>query len=168
MNYLKRWRVITVFTICLVGSWYGLQNFLPASLLSQLPSVLPRESLSLGLDLQGGSSILLEVDLKDLMRDSMTSMLDDVRRTFRKEKYRYYGLLIDAQNNVRFKLHDATSVDEVASLLHPQLEAATLALSLKKEFRTAHNQKHAFRRCHSFSHRRLCKRATRNGCVASH
>ena len=126
MNYLKRWRVITVFTICLVGSWYGLQNFLPASLLSQLPSVLPRESLSLGLDLQGGSSILLEVDLKDLMRDSMTSMLDDVRRTFRKEKYRYYGLLIDAQNNVRFKLHDATSVDEVVSLLKKSFGQLTI------------------------------------------
>ena len=66
MHYLTRWRVTLILGVCFLGFWFGLQNFLPPSTLNKLPSFIPHPQLSLGLDLQGGSSILLEVDLKDI------------------------------------------------------------------------------------------------------
>ncbi|UNM06443.1 MAG: protein translocase subunit SecD [Holosporaceae bacterium] len=117
MHYIKRWRVITIFLICLVGSWYGVQHFLPSRVLNALPNFLPREKVSLGLDLQGGSSILLEVDLKNLLRDSLASMLDDIRRVFRKERFRYFGLKIDRGNKIRLQLHDPAQGEGVVETL---------------------------------------------------
>jgi preprotein translocase subunit SecD len=112
MSPISRWRVLSVLTICIIGLWFGLQNFLSKPMLHQL-SFLPQKSVSLGLDLQGGSSILLEVDLKNLAREQATSLLDDVRRFFRKEKYRYYNLRVNQQNEIQFMLHDMGQKESV-------------------------------------------------------
>jgi len=86
MQHLTRWRVTLVLGICFVGFWFGLQNFLPHSVLEKIPSFIPQSQLSLGLDLQGGSSILLEVDLKDIARNSLLTLIDELRRAFRQKR----------------------------------------------------------------------------------
>lgn len=114
--HISRWRVLSILAICSVGLWFGLQNFLPSSVLQQL-NFLPQSAVSLGLDLQGGSSILLEVDLKNLAREHATSLLDDIRRFFRKEKYRYYNLRVNRDNRIQLTLHDIAQKDKVISAI---------------------------------------------------
>ena len=41
---------------------FTLPNVLPANVRDSLPGFLPKQTLNLGLDLQGGSYLLLEVD----------------------------------------------------------------------------------------------------------
>ncbi len=52
----------------------------------------------LGLDLQGGSHILLQVDAADVKRQKMDTLRDDVRRVLRDAKVGYTGLAIRGDN----------------------------------------------------------------------
>ena len=45
-----------------IGVLFALPNLLPQAVLDALPDWLPKKPMTLGLDLQGGSHILLEVD----------------------------------------------------------------------------------------------------------
>ena len=63
MLYFTRWKVLailcTVVTVCL----FAVPNFLPEKMVASWPKWAQRHVV-LGLDLQGGSHILLEVDTK--------------------------------------------------------------------------------------------------------
>jgi protein-export membrane protein SecD len=48
--------------------------------------LVPTKTVTLGLDLQGGSHVLLEVDVADLLRTKVLNLRDDVRRVLREEK----------------------------------------------------------------------------------
>jgi protein-export membrane protein SecD len=48
--------------------------------------LVPTKTVTLGLDLQGGSHVLLEVDVNDLLRTKVLNLRDDVRRVLREEK----------------------------------------------------------------------------------
>jgi preprotein translocase subunit SecD len=94
MVHIARWRLIMVSVVCLFGLWFALPNFFSKEQLERLPSFFPREQVNLGLDLQGGSSILLEVDLSNVESEHLASLVDETRRLFRKEKIGYTHLKI--------------------------------------------------------------------------
>lgn len=92
MVRIARWRLTVVSVVCLVGIWVAFPNFFSKEKLAHFPSFLPREQVNLGLDLRGGSSILLEVDLSQVIKEYLVSLTDEVRRLFRKEKIGYTNL----------------------------------------------------------------------------
>lgn len=53
--------------------------------------LLPIHAMTLGLDLQGGSHVLLEIDRADLIRSQVTQLRDDVRRILREERVGLQG-----------------------------------------------------------------------------
>ncbi|MDZ4366827.1 MAG: protein translocase subunit SecD, partial [Afipia sp.] len=64
----------------------------------------------LGLDLQGGSHILLEVDSNSVKKDKLDQVRDDVRRTLRDAKIGYTGLAVRGESvEVRVKDTDLTN-----------------------------------------------------------
>src|ERR1700722_17025442 len=62
MLALSRWKIAVVLISVIYGLLFSLPNVLPDSVLAQWPGFLPHQRLNLGLDLQGGSSLLYEVD----------------------------------------------------------------------------------------------------------
>jgi preprotein translocase subunit SecD len=58
----SRWVVWTYTIIILAGIIAALPNVLTAKQLAALPSWFPKQQVTLGLDLQGGSHLVLEVD----------------------------------------------------------------------------------------------------------
>ena len=58
----------------------------------KLPDWLPKHAVNLGLDLQGGSQLLLEVDFDAYLRDQLTNLTDEIRNKFRDQKIGYRGL----------------------------------------------------------------------------
>jgi len=116
MVHIARWRLIVVSTVCLFGFWFALPNFFSKEQLERFPSFFPKEQVSLGLDLQGGSSILLEVDLSNVESEYLTSLTDEVRRLFRKGKIGYTHLRIqEARLEVMLRKMDQS--DEAKSIL---------------------------------------------------
>ncbi|MDB5453683.1 MAG: secD, partial [Caulobacteraceae bacterium] len=102
MLQLPRWRVIVVLVATLLAIVFSVPNVLPASTLQSLPSWVPAKRLNLGLDLQGGSSLLLEVDLAALNREKLNDLMEDVRSTLREKQVDFAELAqVNGAINVR-------------------------------------------------------------------
>ena len=70
MLHFSRSRTILILAACLLGALLAVPNFLaPGS----LPSWVPQPRINLGLDLQGGSHLLLEVDMKTVLKERLTN-----------------------------------------------------------------------------------------------
>ncbi len=78
MLQVARWRIILVAVVTLLGIAYALPNFVPESVRNTLPSFMPREALNLGLDLRGGSQLLLEVDVDSLRTQQLENFADQM------------------------------------------------------------------------------------------
>ena len=77
------WVVATYAFIIFIGTLIALPNVLSQETLDRLPSWLPHERVSLGLDLRGGSHLVLEVDRADLVNERLQNLLQDGRRVLR-------------------------------------------------------------------------------------
>ncbi len=72
-------RVAIILIVAIAGILFATPNFLPKDVQESLPGWLPKPGLVLGLDLQGGSHLLLGVDEDSIV----TQRLSDVRRDAR-------------------------------------------------------------------------------------
>lgn len=75
-----------ILLVCLWGLLYALPNFFSSDMrqnLTSMPSWVPQKTISLGLDLQGGSHILLQVDMAPLIKERVDSLLDTARKELR-------------------------------------------------------------------------------------
>jgi preprotein translocase subunit SecD len=92
MLALSRWKIILVTLAVLFGVVFTLPNVLPQKTLDSLPGWVPQKKLNLGLDLAGGSSILMEVDTKALKAERLTNLLEDVRNNLRQQNIAFDNL----------------------------------------------------------------------------
>jgi protein-export membrane protein SecD len=81
--HIPRWRIIAVIIVTILGCLWALPSVLPQSVREQLPAFLPRAAVNLGLDLQGGSHLLFEVESKAVYQARMETVLDDGRQSLR-------------------------------------------------------------------------------------
>ena len=93
MMTLSRWKFIVVTAAVLFGLLFTLPNLLPAGVRDAIPGFLPHKTLNLGLDLQGGSYLLLEVDTSALRKEKATNLLEDVRKSLRDDQIQYTDLV---------------------------------------------------------------------------
>ncbi|ANP88376.1 MULTISPECIES: protein translocase subunit SecD [Rhizobium] len=118
----SRWLVVTYTVIILLGLLIALPNVLPQSVLQRVPAWLPHEQVSLGLDLRGGSHLVLEVDEADLTKERLQSLLQDARRVLR-EKGIQPKAVVRSQNQIVVTLADAAQSDaavtELKTLANP-------------------------------------------------
>jgi preprotein translocase subunit SecD len=70
--------------------------------------VLPTKAMPLGLDLQGGSHVLLEVDMPDLVRGLTTQLRDDVRRVLRETRVGIQGGIQTLQRGVQIRVAESS------------------------------------------------------------
>ena len=105
-----------ILGICALGVLFAAPNFLSAKQAESLPSWLPHKQLSLGLDLQGGSHLLLEVKVDSVLKDNLEALVDTMRTALRKARIRYGELGIDGLGaNVTIK--DIASIEQASQLL---------------------------------------------------
>jgi protein-export membrane protein SecD len=115
MLYFSRWKIILIIAACVVGVIFAAPNFLTRAQLGSLPPFLHGQMV-LGLDLQGGAHLLLEVDTKSLIKDRVDVLRDDVRKAMRDEKIGVTGLGIQG-NGVQVRVLDATQIDKAETKL---------------------------------------------------
>ncbi|MDG2523095.1 protein translocase subunit SecD [Caulobacter segnis] len=92
MIALSRWKIVLVVLALVLGVLFALPNVLPQRTLDSLPGWMPKQRLNLGLDLQGGSYLLLEVDTQALRTERLNNMVEDVRTTLRNDQIAFSGL----------------------------------------------------------------------------
>jgi preprotein translocase subunit SecD len=115
MLYFTRWKaiaiVLTAFLVCLCA----VPNFFPTDVVNSWPEWAQRHVV-LGLDLQGGSHLLLEVDTKTVRKDMLEALRDDVRRVLRDARVGYTGLAVRG-NSVEVRIRDGSSFDQAQTKL---------------------------------------------------
>jgi protein-export membrane protein SecD len=84
MLNLPRWRVILVIIVSVLGIAFAAPNLLPSNVRDRMPTWLPHQTLNLGLDLQGGSHLLLEVDTTALKRQQLDNIADQMATALRE------------------------------------------------------------------------------------
>jgi preprotein translocase subunit SecD len=110
MIRLSRWKVILCVVAAVFGVLFTLPNLLPAGVLAQLPSWAPHQKLNLGLDLQGGSSILYEVDIAALKKERLNNLIEDVRTTLRENRIVFSDLGLTG-DQISVRVTDPAQVD---------------------------------------------------------
>lgn len=116
MLTLSRWKIIVVTLAVIFGLVFTLPNLLPQRALDALPGWVPKQKLNLGLDLQGGSYLLMEVDTAALRRERLTNLVEDVRTSLRGEQIAF-GELREAGGVISVRIADAAKVNDAANLL---------------------------------------------------
>ncbi|MES2196741.1 MAG: protein translocase subunit SecD [Pseudomonadota bacterium] len=91
MLYFSRWKTLAIILTALIVCLCAVPNFFPEAQVKTWPLWAQRH-LVLGLDLQGGSHLLLEVDSSAVKKDKLDQVRDDVRRVLRENKIVYTGL----------------------------------------------------------------------------
>jgi len=91
MLYFTRWKALAIVLGALLVCLCAVPNFFPESTVKGWPAWAQRR-LVLGLDLQGGSYLLLEVDSNYVKKEKLDQVRDDVRRLLRDAKIGYTGL----------------------------------------------------------------------------
>ncbi|MBT5013231.1 MAG: protein translocase subunit SecD [Rhodospirillaceae bacterium] len=116
MIHFAKWKIIMILGICVLGLVFVSPNFLTAKQAGSLPDWLPNQQISLGLDLQGGSHLLLEVEVDTVIRERVEAMVDSMRVELRKNRIRYQGLGLDGMNATVI-IKDVARLDEAVGLL---------------------------------------------------
>ncbi len=83
MYKLSLQRILIIIAICLVGVFFAVPNVMTDK--TNLPKWW--QPVNLGLDLQGGSSLLLQVKMDDVLKDKMSTLEDSVRQSLRRTRY---------------------------------------------------------------------------------
>ncbi|TPQ34556.1 protein translocase subunit SecD [Bradyrhizobium guangdongense] len=91
MLYFTRWKALGIILTALIVCLFAVPNFFPEAQVKTWPAWAQRR-IVLGLDLQGGSYLLLEVDSNYVKKEKLDQLRDDVRRVLREAKIGYTGL----------------------------------------------------------------------------
>ena len=86
MLKINKWNVFFVLVVCVTAIYYIIPNIYGKSEVTALPKFLSQKQVNLGLDLQGGSHLLLEVDTKSVLKEKSEDLVDDIRKSLRKSK----------------------------------------------------------------------------------
>jgi preprotein translocase subunit SecD len=92
MLEFPRWKMLMVVVVTAFFAMTALPNVLSPELRDKLASVLPNGPVPLGLDLRGGSHLLLELDFATYKREHMANMRDALREALREKKIGYTEL----------------------------------------------------------------------------
>ncbi len=92
MLQISTWLRVVIGIVLLGGLLIALPNALPENVRAKMPHVLPSGTVALGLDLQGGSYLLEEVELDQVQKERLESLMGDIRIGLRKARIGYTNL----------------------------------------------------------------------------
>lgn len=117
MLHFPRWKIILVLLVCGFFMAMATPNILSKDERNQFANYLPSDGVNLGLDLQGGSHLLLELDFAVYYIERLHDLQAEVRTALREKGIGYRDLSIQ-EDAVRFTLRPET--------LNPDLDLSGL------------------------------------------
>src|SRR3990170_2553690 len=107
-----RWKVWAVCLTIAVFIVFAIPSMFPKSEVAKWPSWAPRAQINLGLDLAGGSHLLLEADTADAAKQRVAAMEDTVTTELRRQQPRIdIGDVSTSGGLLSFIVRDPTQVD---------------------------------------------------------
>ncbi len=124
MSDLPRWQRVTILIALVLAIFYAAPNVMSRSTLDALPDWIPHDQINLGLDLRGGSYMLLEVDFDALQEEQMRDLSASILVLLRQDRIGVRGLGV-RNERVQFALREPDRADDAFILLReefPDLE----------------------------------------------
>ncbi|MBT2187569.1 protein translocase subunit SecD [Sphingobium nicotianae] len=119
-----RWKIWAVILTLLIGCLYAVPSFLPERIATQLPKVF-QAKVNLGLDLAGGSYLLLEAQTSDVAKARIALMEDQIRTELRKSDGRIaIGEMSTRDNKLTFMVREPSQVDAAVERIRPLTQGA--------------------------------------------
>src|SRR6204780_3361946 len=115
MLFFTRWKAAAILITALVVCLFAVPNFFPDSVVQKWPGWAQRHVV-LGLDLQGGSHLLLEVDTAAVRKERLQSLADDVLRVLRQARIPFTGRAVKG-NGVEVHITRDSDVDNALAKL---------------------------------------------------
>jgi len=113
-----KWKVWVVGLIVLLGMIFAIPSLLPEAQSKRLPGFLPHSRISLGLDLAGGSHLLLEADAVDAAKQRLAAMEDNVSTELRRgDPQIEIGDTSTSDGKLSFIVRDPSQVDAAVERL---------------------------------------------------
>lgn len=131
MLHFATWKIALVWAVIAAGLLAASPNVLPPQLLGAFGGYFPSAPVNLGLDLRGGSHLLLEADVASIRTVRLETIRDEARLALRRENIGYRALRVE-EEQVRIQLRRVEDKDKATELLLEN--AAPLQPSLLSPF----------------------------------
>jgi preprotein translocase subunit SecD len=113
MMYFSRLKTALILGACVLGVLLSIPNAFPAP-----AAWLPWRTIHLGLDLRGGSYLLMEVDMSVVIKERLEALADQARRSMDRAGIRPYTLTpLPADNRLLVKPADPARIEAAAAAL---------------------------------------------------
>jgi preprotein translocase subunit SecD len=123
MLFFTRWKAAAILLTALVVCLCAVPNFFPDHVIRQWPSWAQRH-IVLGLDLQGGSHLLLEVDSAAVRKEQLQAINDDVLRVLRQARIPFTGRAVRG-GGVEVRITRDTDLDTALTKLRELSQPVT-------------------------------------------
>ncbi|MBA3511068.1 protein translocase subunit SecD [Sphingomonas sp.] len=123
-----RWKIWAVSLTVAIGILFAIPSLIAGTPLSdKWPGWLPSAQISLGLDLSGGSQLLLEADAEDAAKQRLAAMEDTVSTELRRAKPRIeIGDISTTGGRLSFMVRDPARVDAAVERLRALTQPVAL------------------------------------------
>ena len=98
MLYFSKLKIVIIYSIIVILSLFSFTNFFDNE-----ENFLLSKNINLGLDLQGGSYLLLEVDSQPVIKQKLQSKIISLRKIFKEKKVKFKNLKLK-NNTINFQL----------------------------------------------------------------
>lgn len=118
-------KMVIIGAILALGVFFSLPNFLSRDTYNEVPAAMRSwwKPVTLGLDLQGGSYLVMEVDTNTLVHEKLESLADLTRSALREGKVRFAGLKVDGET-MTLKVLNAAQLNEAREIIRKQESVA--------------------------------------------
>ena len=137
MLQFESWKKLLVLFVIALGVVYALPNLLPSGE-DRGSGLLPGQQINLGLDLQGGSHLLMLVDMEVVETERLNSLGETIRQEFRNEKIRFSNLRVE-DRSISVSLRRADDTD-TAALIFAELGRGLIITSEGQDYRISFDE----------------------------
>ena len=119
------WKKILVSMVLFWAFVMALPNLLSTDMRQSLPEYLPQKTVNLGLDLQGGAHLVLQVDMNAAVRQAYKTMEEGIKTQLRDRasgtRIRYRNMRTDTETGITFRLKNTEKTEQVTKKLRGHL-----------------------------------------------
>ena len=125
MLQINRWSIVLVATVLVAAVWFLMPNFFAEETVEDWPDWMPKQQIVLGLDLQGGSYLLYQLDTGDFVNDQLATLAGEVRGILRQDPAVDYSVL-STRDQIANNQYVQVRIDDPAELAEGRDRLETL------------------------------------------